>query len=90
MKFNLNSNLLNAYKTSNKNPNYSLSFLLSSLDLNSCNLAIDLVNTFNLSGEATAFELDSSNTQTIQKIFKKIDSSLVERLLWIALFFPEI
>ena len=40
MKLNLNSNLLNAYKTSNKNPNYSLSFLLSSLDLNSCNLAI--------------------------------------------------
>lgn len=90
MKFNLNSNLLNAYKTSNKNPNYSLSFLLSSLDLNSSNLAIDLVNAFNLPGEATAFELDSSNTQTIQKIFKKIDSSLVERLLWIALFFPEI
>lgn len=90
MKLNLNSNLLNAYKTSNKNPNYSLSFLLSSLDLNSCNLAIDLVDTFNLSGEATAFELDNSNTQTIQKIFKKIDSALVERLLWIALFFPEI
>ena len=90
MKFNLNSNLLNAYKTSNKNPNYSLSFLLSSLNLNSCNLAIDLVDTFNLSGEATAFEIDNSNTQTIQKIFKKIDSALVERLLWIALFFPEI
>ena len=90
MKFDLNSNLINAYKTSNKNPNYSLSFLLSSLDLNSCNLAINLVNTFSLAGNATAFELDNSNAQTIQKIFKKIDSALVERLLWIALFFPEI
>lgn len=82
--------LIRAYETSKKNPNYQLDFLLSSVDVDTCNAASKLVEEFKLLGDEQTITIDDSNAKRIQKFFGCCDNSLIEQLLWVALLFPEI
>ena len=89
MQFELSEKLIKKYSEDSKNPNYSLTFLLNSLDLNTCVSAIKLVDVFNLQGNVITYEIDEKNIKIIKTLFKEIDNKLIEKLLWIALLLPE-
>lgn len=86
----INLRLLKAYTDSKKNPNYQLDFLLNSIDMDSCNACLKLVEELKLLGDAQSFTLDENNARRIQTIFGCCDNSLIEQLLWVALMFPEV
>lgn len=90
MKLALNTKLIEIYKANGKNPNYSLSFLLNSVDPSVCAEGLGLVETFKLAGAAVEYEIDDKNIRTVQQLFGNADSTTVERLLWVALLFLEI
>lgn len=89
MQFELSEKLIKKYSEDSKNPNYSLTFLLNSLDPNTCASAIKLVDVFNLQGNVITYEIDEKNIKIIKTLFKEIDNKLIEKLLWIALLLPE-
>lgn len=90
MKIAVSRQLLDAYVSSDKNPNYALTFLLSSLDISSVSKFMPLSGSFAFNGTKSEFELDTKNVQTVQKIFGYADAPLVEKLLWVAALFPEV
>ena len=90
MKLAVSTKLIESYKANGKNPNYSLSFLLNSVDPGVCAECIGLVDTFKLAGAAAEYEVDDKNVCVVQQLFGNVDSTTVERLLWVALLFPEI
>lgn len=89
MQFELSEKLIKKYSEDSKNPNYSLTFLLNSLDPNICVSVIKLVDVFNLQGNVITYEIDEKNIKIIKTLFKEIDNKLIEKLLWIALLLPE-
>lgn len=90
MKIELSKKLILAYKEYGKNPNYSLTFLLNSLDPYICVAVIQLPDIFSFNGNTMTCEVDDENACIIQKLFGRVDSVLLERLLWVALLFPEV
>jgi hypothetical protein len=90
MKLTVSTKLIDSYKANSKNPNYSLSFLLNSIDPSICADGLGLVETFKLAGAAVEYEIDDKNIRVMQQLFGNVDSTTVERLLWVALLFPEI
>lgn len=90
MKLTVSTKLIESYKANGKNPNYSLSFLLNSIDPSVCADGLGLVETFKLAGVAVEYEIDDKNIRAIQQLLGNADSTTVERLLWVALLFPEI
>ena len=90
MQFELSEKLIRKYSESNKSPNYSLNFLLNSLEPTVCASVIKLVDVFSIQGNTTTYDVDEKNIKIIETLFKEFDSKLVEKLLWIALLFPEI
>lgn len=89
MKLELSEKLIKKYTESNKNPNYSLTFLLNSLDPSVCVSAINLVDNFNIHGNTIMYDIDEKNIKIIKALFNITDNKLVEKLLWIALLLPE-
>ena len=90
MKILISERLQNLFLLSHKNLNYSLNFLLSSIDLDTCPACVKLVKEFVLLGNRVEVEIDDSNVQAMQRIFGNIENTLVEQLLWISILFPEI
>lgn len=90
MKLTVSTKLIESYKANGKNPNYSLSFLLNSIDPSVCADGLGLVETFKLAGVAVEYEIDDKNIRAMQQLLGNADSTTVERLLWVALLFPEI
>lgn len=90
MKFNICKKLNDLYKESNKNINYSLEFLLNSIDLNAVENAIKIIEEFKLTGGTVEVVIDENNIQLLRKYFNFIDDTLIERLLWVSILFPEI
>ncbi len=90
MKVLISDNLKKIFLLSHKNPNYSLDFILSSLDLDTCSNSIMLIDEFKLCGDKVELEIDDSNIKRIRKIFGNSESQLIEKLLWVSVMFPEI
>lgn len=90
MKAQISSDLLNIIQASHKNLNYSLNFLLSSIDSDTCAKCMHLVEEFKLSGDRTGVEIDNASIEIIQQVFHKVDNDIIERLLWVSMLFPEI
>lgn len=90
MKLSLSIKLVEMYKGAGKNPNYSLSFLLNSIDPCICADGLRIVETFKIAGDVAEYEIDDKNIHAIQRLFGNVDSAAVERLLWVALLLPEI
>lgn len=86
----VNSKLVAMYKEHSKNPNYALSFILNSMDPDTCIEGIALVDGFTIPGESTGIEIDEKNARAIKSIFGAADSATVTKLLWVAMLFPEI
>lgn len=89
MKIAISQQLLDAYASSGKNPNYALTFLLNSLDINSASDCMALSGSFVFEGAKSELDLDAKNAQAVQMIFGSADAPLVEKLLWVAILFPE-
>lgn len=90
MCFNIKQELLSLYIDSGKNPNYSLTFILNSVDPNICAKGIEIVDHFQLSGDTVSFDIDDNNIHLLNALFGSINATLIEKLLWIAFMFPEI
>lgn len=90
MKIAVSQQLLSGYASSGKTPNYALSFLLNSLDVASATEFMTLGGNFTFEGNKVDFEIDAKNAQAIQVIFGSVEGAVVEKLLWMAAFFPEI
>ena len=90
MKVLISDSLKKVFLSSHKNFNYSLDFILSSLDLDTCSNGINLIDEFKLCGDKVEIEIDDSNIKIISKIFGNSESPLIEKLLWVSVMFPEI
>ena len=90
MYFDLSQKLISAYNESGKNPNYSLTFILNSIDPDTCTIGMDIVEHFNLSGDITSFDIDDHNVRALKALFGNVDAMVVEKMLWVAFLFPEI
>lgn len=90
MKLKINERLVSSFKSVNKNPDYMLDFLLSSIDVNACRNAMEIVEEFKLLGTAVEVEINEKNLYTVNQLFGTSDSNTVEKLLWVSLLFPEI
>lgn len=89
MNFNLSKKLLDAYSDSHKTPNYSLMFILNSVDPSTCTAGVALVDDFSFSGESITVEIDDNSVRTMKALFGKVDSVLIEKMLWLAFMLPE-
>jgi len=90
MKFQISKSLCEAFNEGNKNYNYSLSFLLSSIELDNCSKYFGLIEEFKLGGDCVTVEIDDSNADIIRTSFDDVNNALIERLLWVSILFPEI
>ena len=90
MKIQINETLISAYKNARKNPNYALATILSSLDADTCKTSMEIVKDFELSGDCIEIDFDEDNVSVITDLFGKCDASTIEKILWVALLFPEI
>lgn len=90
MKVFISESLNRAFFSAHKNLNYSLDFLLSSVDLDICAECLKLIEQFKLSGGCVEVEIDEGNLKAIRKIFGSTKSSIIEQLLWVSILFPEI
>lgn len=90
MKFSVNKGLIDIYRRHDKSEGYMLDFLLSSLDDKCCVDAIKLIDTLNLKGEKAEVDINESTVVEINSLFGAIDNTLIEKLLFTAVLFPEI
>lgn len=90
MKVKISERLEKIYIENHKNYNYALSFLLSSIDLDTFGEALNIVDSFVLNGEQVEVDVDEQQIKKINNMLKIVDDNLVEKLLWIAVMFPEI
>ena len=90
MEVRISENLHNLFISSCKNCDYSLSFLLNSIDPNTCPECMKLVREFTLLGKEVEIEINDNNINTIQRIFGNKENALIEQLLWISILLPEI
>ena len=90
MKFSVNKELIDIYRRHDKSEGYMLDFLLSSLDHKCCADAFSLFDTLNLKGEETEIEINESTVAEINSLFGTVDTTLIEKLLFTAVLFPEI
>ena len=90
MKFSVNKELIDIYRRHDKSEGYMLDFLLSSLDDKCCVDAFKLIDTLNLKGEKAEVDINESTVVEINSLFGAIDNTLIEKLLFTAVLFPEI
>ena len=89
MRFELSKKLISAYNEDGKNPNYSLTFILNSVDPSTCAAGAELIDSFIISGDKVSFEIDDNNIRALKSLFGKADAALVEKMLWMAFMLPE-
>lgn len=89
MRFELSKKLISAYKENKKNPNYSLTFILNSVDPGTCAAGAELIDSFIISDDKVSFEIDDNNIRALKSLFGNADAILVEKMLWIAFMLPE-
>ncbi|MBE6748745.1 MAG: hypothetical protein E7557_05880 [Ruminococcaceae bacterium] len=90
MNIEINKKLVQLYYEEKMNINYSLDFVLSSLDKTKCQKGFNIPIYFDVEDDKIKVEIDEANINTIRKIFGEPDNILIEKLLWIAFLFPEI
>lgn len=89
MRCELSKKLISAYSKNGKNPNYSLTFILNSVDPSTCAAGAELFDSFIISDDKVSFEIDDNNIHALKALFGKVDAVLVEKMLWIAFMLPE-
>ena len=89
MHFELSKKLISAYKENGKNPNYSLTFILNSVDPCTCAAGVTLIDGFVISEDNVSFEIDDNNIRALKSLFGSVDAALIEKMLWMAFMLPE-
>lgn len=89
MRFELSKKLISAYSENGKNPNYSLTFVLNSVDPNTCTAGARLIESFLVSEDKVSYEIDDNNIRTLISLFGSVDVALIEKMLWMAFMLPE-
>lgn len=89
MRFELSKKLISAYIENGKNPNYSLTFILNSVDPNTCITGAGLIDNFIISNDKVSFEIDDNNIRALKSLFGDAGAVLIEKMLWIAFMLPE-
>lgn len=90
MNIEIGESLHTLYSSANKTPNYALSYLLSSIDIDNCSQCFSVIEEFHIIGKRVSISIDNSNVSTINDIFGNAEPHLIELLLWVAVLFPEI
>lgn len=92
MTISISSSLFQLYEQSHKNYDYCLGFLLDSIDSKCAAKAIPLAMPFSCSDEKTQITISQSNLNQIKSVLsiEDISAEVIELLLYIAVFFPEI
>lgn len=90
MRFDLSKKLISAYREHEKNPNYSLTFILNSVDPRACATGVGLIDSFIIFDEKVSFEIDDSNIRAMKALFGSADADIVEKMLWMAFMLPEV
>ena len=90
MVFRVNKELRELYHRYDKNEGYMLDFLLSSLDAECCIDTLNLFDLQKLKGEMTEIEINDDTVAEICSLFGTVNSCLIEKLLLVAVVFPEI
>ena len=92
MTISISSSLLQLYEQSHKNYDYCLGFLLDSIDSKYAAKAISLVPQFSCSDEKTQITISQSRLNQIKSVLsiEEMPADVIELLLYIAVFFPEI
>lgn len=89
MRFELSKKLISTYKENGKNPNYSLTFILNSVDPCTCAAGVTLIDSFVISEDKVSFEIDDNNIRALKSLFGSVDAALIEKMLWMAFMLPE-
>ena len=89
MRFELSKKLISTYKENGKNPNYSLTFILNSVDPCTCAAGVTLIDRFVISEDKVSFEIDDNNIRALKSLFGSVDAALIEKMLWMAFMLPE-
>lgn len=89
MRFELSKKLISAYKENGKNPNYSLTFILNSVDPSTCTAGVALMDSFVISEDKASFEIDDNNIRALKSLFGSVEATLIEKMLWMAFMLPE-
>lgn len=91
MDIKVSKKIIDTYKNTDKNPNNCLAFILESIDPDAASSTMSLIEECTFLGEKVSFNVDDSNIKYIKALFGKKDIELTaERLLWVALLWPEI
>lgn len=90
MRFELSKKLISAYKENGKNPNYSLTFIINSVDPYTCAEGATLIDNFVVSENKVSFEINDNNIHALKSLFGSVDAALIEKMLWMAFMLPEV
>lgn len=88
MKFNIDSKTIELFKKNSKRYNYMIDWLLSSVEDNLIKYSLSIIN---ISSEKTIIvDINDDNCERIKEIFGEINDEIVEKIITIALMFPEV
>ena len=90
MKIEVSKSVIETLKKYHKNADYSLSAFVQSLDFSSAKDVYALAQNVDLGTEKVACEIDQDTIKVINQLFGNSDSKLIEVLIWISAFLPEI
>lgn len=90
MTYELNKKLIESIKCCHKNPDYSLGCFVDGLDADSCSNMIEVPETIKFGDEKVPVEISDRTVSYINNIFGYCNRDLVEVLMWISAYLPEI
>ena len=90
MKINISKNLYESLKERHKNIDYSLQCFIDSLDSEACSSVYKTLISINLGEKKETCEISDNTIDTINTLFGRCDNNIVEVLIWISAFLPEI
>ena len=88
MKFNIDSKTIELFKKNSKRYNYMIDWLLSSVEDNLIKYSLSIINIS--SGKTIIVDINDDNCERIKDIFGEINDEIVEKIITIALMFPEV
>ena len=88
MKFKINFKIVELFNKSSKKYNYMIDWLLSSVDDNLIKYSLSIVKVS--SDKTITVDINDDNCERIKEIFGEINDCIVEKLMTVALMFPEV
>lgn len=90
MKVLVDEKIVLMFKNTEKNVNYMLDYLLSSIDSHNCKDYFKIIEDIKLDNKKLEVEINDTNIKYIESLFEKCDDKLIECLLWVSVLFQEV